>query len=214
MINLQNKYKDVIVQYEGGGYDGCIWEYNFGYFDSRGNFKSLFNSGSMGITGQVAMIEHMENKENTVYITDVTDQNSVNEFTRETNPDMVKMVAHRLYEYNQIILEGKCPICNDLVDLTETVGIEEQGQGGIVIANTNWDCDECYGKGLCGHCGEYVPHNLDENRLCGYCSIEDKKEYLKELMSFIPRFANNDDIERLKDIEALKVEIIELEAKI
>ena len=29
--------KHTLVQYQGGGYDGCIWEWNFAFYDNSGN---------------------------------------------------------------------------------------------------------------------------------------------------------------------------------
>jgi len=43
------KYKNLLVLYQGGGYDGCFWEYNFFYFDSTGKFHNIFTSGYAGI---------------------------------------------------------------------------------------------------------------------------------------------------------------------
>lgn len=27
---------NILVQYQGGGYDGCIWEWNYFYIDKQG----------------------------------------------------------------------------------------------------------------------------------------------------------------------------------
>lgn len=41
--------KNLLVEYEGGGYDGCFWQYNYFMFDDSGKFVNLFSSGYKGI---------------------------------------------------------------------------------------------------------------------------------------------------------------------
>jgi hypothetical protein len=41
---------NTIVQYKGGGYDGCIWEFNYAYVDSQRRFHCIVASGSRGCT--------------------------------------------------------------------------------------------------------------------------------------------------------------------
>jgi hypothetical protein len=41
--------KNKLMIYQGGGYDGCIWEWNAGYFDDEGEWRSLGDSGCAGI---------------------------------------------------------------------------------------------------------------------------------------------------------------------
>jgi hypothetical protein len=41
--------KNKLMIYQGGGYDGCFWEWNFGYFDDEGEWQSLGDSGCAGI---------------------------------------------------------------------------------------------------------------------------------------------------------------------
>ena len=42
------RWVDTIVQYKGGGYDGCFWEWNYAYYDRNGVFHSLYHSGRSG----------------------------------------------------------------------------------------------------------------------------------------------------------------------
>ena len=42
--------KSSVVAYRGGGYDGCIWEWNYAYIDAAGRFHDIFSSGVMGVT--------------------------------------------------------------------------------------------------------------------------------------------------------------------
>jgi hypothetical protein len=42
------KLRNVLVEYQGGGYDGCFWEWNYAFIDSRGVFHDIFSSGRSG----------------------------------------------------------------------------------------------------------------------------------------------------------------------
>jgi len=39
----------LLVMYQGGGYDGCFWEWNFFAFDRDGKFFNIFTSGRDGV---------------------------------------------------------------------------------------------------------------------------------------------------------------------
>jgi len=41
--------RGILVQYQGGGYSGCHWEWNIGLFDPWGRWHSLFHSGDKGL---------------------------------------------------------------------------------------------------------------------------------------------------------------------
>ena len=56
--------KNVLVQYDGGGYDGCIWEWNYFYIDTDGGFHDIASSGTGGIDNLKEAIELMENGKN------------------------------------------------------------------------------------------------------------------------------------------------------
>ncbi len=37
-----------LVAYKGGGYDGCIWEWNYVFIDEKGEFHDIYSSGVAG----------------------------------------------------------------------------------------------------------------------------------------------------------------------
>ena len=40
--------RNSLIQYKGGGYDGCFWEWNYAWFDARGHFHDIYSSGYKG----------------------------------------------------------------------------------------------------------------------------------------------------------------------
>ena len=40
--------RNSLVQYKGGGYDGCFWEHNYAWIDARGHFHDIYSSGYKG----------------------------------------------------------------------------------------------------------------------------------------------------------------------
>lgn len=46
---IPEEYRNRLYSWEGGGYDGCIWEINFGYVSSEGNWKPFHSTGRDGL---------------------------------------------------------------------------------------------------------------------------------------------------------------------
>lgn len=60
---MKNKnYKNLLVQYKGGSYDGCHWEWNYFLFDSVGVFYDIASSGCNGIDNEEEARELLSNK--------------------------------------------------------------------------------------------------------------------------------------------------------
>lgn len=45
-------HKNMLLCYEGGGYDGCFWECNFAFWDHNGVFRDIYSSGHNGLFGE------------------------------------------------------------------------------------------------------------------------------------------------------------------
>ncbi len=46
---IPEKLRETMYEWEGGGYDGCIWEPNFGFVTADGHWVPFHSTGSMGI---------------------------------------------------------------------------------------------------------------------------------------------------------------------
>ena len=58
IINQELK-PNTIIQYKGGGYDGCWWEWNYAYISSDRVFNSIWHSGRKGCETAQDMLDHL-----------------------------------------------------------------------------------------------------------------------------------------------------------
>ena len=86
-------------------------------------------------------------------------------------------VAKWLAEKFDIILKGKCNICEAMVDLVEIETVNPKHFGGIAYSDNEKICEECYSLHCCGYCGEYWDDNetFDEEGFCEYCQKRDSQ---------------------------------------
>ena len=94
--------KNTLVQYKGGGYEGCFWEWNFAFYDENGKFNSIMHSGRNGCETHEAMQEHI--RENEVYTYDLTSREDMRDFASECNIGHIKgvfeyMARNEHYDY-------------------------------------------------------------------------------------------------------------------
>ena len=177
MVQTKKQYKDILVFYQGGGYDGCIWEWNFFSFDKNGEFFNLYTSGCMGIKDEQTAIEMIgspdqweENTSNKVYVYDLTNEEKIDEFQSEHSVPSVVAIVNRLNagefgEYSND-LWFKCDCCGEKI-LLDGVSEGWHGCGGIAITADTKLCSECYFNRSCDYCGDY-DENCEEQ--FGYCS--------------------------------------------
>lgn len=186
-LKCQRQKTNILVQYDGGGYDGCIWEYNYFYIDEQGTFENIAASGTGGITNLKDAMDLLENNGNS-FSTDVLvycldSEEDMKRFAEETACPHVLGVIRWFNNYNMpdaepfaICLECGCKI----VDADEIELIDIHGCGGIMSTADNMLCYECYGARICGCCSEYSKDlkEYEGEYLCEYCieDAEDKKE--------------------------------------
>ena len=81
--------KNVLVQYQGGGYDGCFWEWNFFFIDKDEKFHDIFSSGREGITNQKNADELLVSGKDHVYQYDITTKKGWEELCQASHPHLV-----------------------------------------------------------------------------------------------------------------------------
>jgi hypothetical protein len=142
---------NVLVQYQGGGYDGCIWEWNFFYIDVDGKFHDILSSGADGITIQKKADWLLAEEQDTTYIYDLANADQLGNFAMNTHGSLVKGIV-KWFEENMpdamIMPFGVCKVCESRLD-AESMQIED---ADII-------CEDCYCSGSCCECGEFVGEN-------------------------------------------------------
>lgn len=154
---------NILVQYDGGGYDGCIWEWNFFYIDTDGVFHDIASSGTGGIDNQEKAIELIENGGNSfsnrVFVYCLDNEEEMRSFATESACPHVLGVIRWFNDYNSPDAEpfAICSECGcKIEDADEIRLIDWHGCGGIMSTADNLLCYECYACGICGCCDEYV----------------------------------------------------------
>jgi hypothetical protein len=166
---------NILVQYQGGGWDGCIWEWNFFFLDADGKFHDIFSSGCGGITTQEQADELVINQSGHVYFYDVTDPAAWREFSKECNAGLVTGVVAWFDEQEFETPEAAtyCHYCGELA--LDPVYNPDCGVGEIF-------CQDCYSTGMCdcGSWSEDIQEYGDDEYLCPDCREYRDKEKLRE----------------------------------
>lgn len=169
------KSPNTLIVYQGGGYDGCFWEWNSYCIDANGEFHPLYTTGSGGI-GTVEKIDIVLSKPYVDAETFPLTQEGIDRFLEGFNAQFVFTTAHLLLEVGYEF-ELKCEECEKYTSLDYGQLEGYASMGGIVIAATKILCEDCYCSKTCGHCGEYFEHEedlifdrtLSIGTVCKYC---------------------------------------------
>lgn len=173
--------RNVLVQYKGGGYDGCYWEWNFFMFDGRGKFHNLASSGRHGIetAEQAKELMRSKNFKEESYVYNLKNKKAVKEFSDETNPRLVDIIGTKLNNIlKKPIVSFECDECGSEIALNHEGNNYPRmfhdphnytGNGGVGIIQYGKLCEDCYLSHSCGYCGEF--NELEENDVddVGHC---------------------------------------------
>jgi hypothetical protein len=153
---MDTELRHTLVQYHGGGYDGCFWEWNYFYIDHDGEFHDVASSGRAGCsTAEDAETMLAENRNHT-YTYDITDPAAIAEFCRESVPPHVRDVLQWMNN-NDVPFYTACAECGQVIKWAEDIVLEGwHGCGGIASTADTLLCTDCHSTGQCFICGEYV----------------------------------------------------------
>lgn len=183
---------NTLIKYQGGGYDGCFWEWNYAFIDEDGDYLSIFHSGCNGCPTKQEMIEFIENTDVYPSFHNINDKKAMQKFTDDCSIDHLLLRIARFFVDNEIKIDltAKCSCCHkrfDVINHGEINGYGENacGIGGIRIANRDIVCSDCHGNYSCTYCGEYMGENhkfveTDDDRLCEYCAEAEAEREAKE----------------------------------
>jgi len=163
---------DILVQYQGGGYSGCFWEWNYFYIDKQGTFHDIQSSGRAGIDNKQDAEQLIEQDASSTYVYDLDNEQDIETFSRETHAVHVSGVLTWFNDNENIEFYAMCSACECGIDSCDDMVIEDKD----IL------CIECYCTGECPCCESYVGGdnivlvNPDEHHDYEYiCS--DCKEY-------------------------------------
>lgn len=147
---------DVLVMYAGGGYDGCIWEYNY-FLRIEGEFMCIHSSGSMGARdSDKKMADVISLNERRTIIIDLTDETAVIEFCSAHNAGVIAGIdqffatleeSHNFTELPQYLenyeLKARCFKCKNAMLVSELNASNPENEGGIAVSTQNLICYPC-----------------------------------------------------------------------
>jgi hypothetical protein len=140
--------RNLLVQYRGGGYDGCMWEWNFFAWDSAGKFLNIFTSGYYGVKTEQEAEALLNNPYTSkIYQYNLTTEVAIDEFQAENNASNVIGVVNMLNEKTDS-KEYEFPrmwfICDDCEKRNfHGYGDGLRGDGGIHASYTEKLCEDC-----------------------------------------------------------------------
>ncbi len=188
--------KNLLIQYKGGGYDGCFWEWNYFLFDSEGKFHVIAASGRNGIRTETDARSYLANgmtaddkrigwkfrakKNEDFYAYRLTFKKSLHEFQSECAATNVADVVAKVNEiYGHNVMYWKCDACSCKCYDADMYHDGYKGNGGIGVQMLGKLCMDCYSSGLCHSCGEYSSEDLvetDDEYCCKWCAESKQKE--------------------------------------
>ena len=140
--------KDKLLYYQGGGYGGCIWEWNFCFWDAESKWHNLFASGCAGVKTETEALKIAEALIYQAEIVDLTDKARFEQFQQNNNAQLVLSIAQKLNEDYGYNVEVKCSECGCSF-------IADSSENDIATDNYNIICSDCLSAGTCDVCGEY-----------------------------------------------------------
>ena len=173
---------NILVQYKGGGYDGCFWEWNYFYIDKQGTFHSIASTGRAGINNKQDAMELLEQDKSSTYVYDLDNEQDIETFSRESNAVHVFGVLRWFEDYNSPDAEffAVCSVCK-----------EHTYADDIIVESREVMCYECYSIGLCPCCVCYVGDteiievNPDEHNDHSYICTECKEDHDSDREQFM-----------------------------
>lgn len=141
--------KNQLLYYQGGGYAGCIWEWNFCFWDGDGVWHNLYASGCDGAETEQQALEIAETLKFSAELVNLTDPERFKQFQQDNNAELVLNIARELNENYNYVLEIVCAECG--YSFTA-----DRCDDDIAINNSTIICYECRIVGTCDCCNEYV----------------------------------------------------------
>ena len=150
-----DKIINALIEYKGGGFDGCFWEYNYCYIDSAGKFNDIYSSGVFAVKNIDELIKKMEKEPDEVTVYSLDNKEDLKDFQADCATVNIKLV---LDWFNENTKEHPfyfiCEICGyKCKDIN--ICDSDKGRNGMF-------CDDCSCEHHCEYCGEVCTGDLQQ----------------------------------------------------
>ena len=158
--------KNKLMIYQGGGYDGCFWEWNAGYFDAEGEWCSLHHSGHAGIKDgdldkALAMAKKLKDGTEKGDLIPLSAVKKLREFNENYAPPLVVHVVDALHGvFTGCKAMVTCDDCGEVIPADEYDYIhfvDYRSNGGCSYNPEKKLCSDCFDSKVCRDCCERMP---------------------------------------------------------
>jgi hypothetical protein len=134
--------KSTLVMYQGGGYDGCFYEWNYAFIDDDGQFHDIASTGYKGCDTMAKLQKAYERRPKDFDLYELPEE--ADRFSREAPVAHLIGVAKWFAEnFPCITFVTECEHCGNKCNVVECLGDDAHGCGGVAIE---------YGKIVCENC--------------------------------------------------------------
>lgn len=146
------KSGNVLIQWEGGGYSGCIWEPNTGFITGGGDWVPVISTGHASRNTVKDLIDNFDFSRDHVY--PITEDGLLN-FQNNIRSDFFMHTVREL-ENNGYEISWKCSECSCVFrSFDDFEGFDGYtGDGGIGIISQDPLCTTCAYEKTCDKCSE------------------------------------------------------------
>lgn len=137
---------NTLIAYHGGGYDGCIWEWNWAYIDDHGTFHSIYHSGLFGCETLEKLERQYQGNPKHFQFTDMGDEAARDRFADEESVTAVGLCSKWFADngHPDYVLRPKCDKCERRFPAVQGHGSAARCVGGVEMAYSRIVCDDCY----------------------------------------------------------------------
>ena len=135
--------KNLLVEYKGGGYDGCFWEWNYFGWNSDGDFCNILSTGYKGVKNESQALAITRENGEGVTLVNMNRQDRIIDFVDNGNASLMKRIADHDWSFMGK-MSGRCTICGELHDVSDMMAGSYSSDGGIVVSAKDLVCENCY----------------------------------------------------------------------
>ena len=137
-----------IVEYKGGGYDGCWWQWNYFMFDRDGTFWNVLSTGRKGVKDEAearALFDLTDKEKSDIRLsfTNLADPKDMWDFVDGMNAEFAILIDKFMREHDLGKLWGHCYECGELRQVRYMNPENYGSDGGVTYVAHDLMCASC-----------------------------------------------------------------------
>ena len=138
--------ENLLVEYKGGGFEGCWWQWNYFAWDCDGKFHNILLTGYKGVKDEaeaIDLLNHIGDDRRDPEVLDLTDRAAIIAFVNNGNASRMSHIANHHWYFGEVMY-GTCQHCGEIAPVVNMFPGDESGDGGIAISAKNLYCESCF----------------------------------------------------------------------